>query len=125
MAKIKAPSMHDAIYVGTHGNLSLAKTQVTLAAAAINDVVEMVEIPVGIDIQALRISTSGLGDNVVADIRIGDTTLASDLDLSGEYSQTIACDHYTEEKSIITVTIRGAAATGTLNVNPEYLATGY
>ena len=125
MTTIKAPTMADRIYVGTHGNLSMAKSKVVLAAAAIGDVVEMLEVPVGIEVVGLRVSTTGLGAGVKGDIKLGDTVLKSDVDLASACNLVIACEAYTEEKSTLTVTVKGAQATGTLKANPEYLAKGY
>ncbi|PJC87837.1 hypothetical protein CSW98_01555 [Vibrio sp. HA2012] len=125
MATIKAPTMQDRIYVGTHGNLSVAKSKVALAAAAIGDVVEMLEVPIGIDIQGVRVSTTGLGAGVKGTVKLGDTTIKADLDLAAEAVVDIPCDIYTKAKQNLTVTISGAAATGTLKVNPQYMAVGY
>ncbi|MEI7340456.1 hypothetical protein WCT87_03045 [Pectobacterium brasiliense] len=48
MATIQAPSMRDAVYQGPQGNLSLAESQIVLAAAAAGDIVELLEMPIGI-----------------------------------------------------------------------------
>ncbi|SIO96099.1 hypothetical protein [Vibrio spartinae] len=125
MTVISAPSMHDQLYVGTHGNVSVAKSKVTLLGAAVGDVIEMLDIPIGIEFIGLRIATSGLGEGVMADIRLGEILLAEDVDLSGEYSQSINCEAYTREKQKLTVTLKGDSATGTLQIRPEYIATGY
>ncbi|PWI34838.1 hypothetical protein DI392_00725 [Vibrio albus] len=125
MAKITAPTMHDPIYVGTHGNLSIAKAKAVLAAAAVGDVVELLEVPIGIDMQGVRVSTTGLGAGVTGTVKLGDTTIKSGIDLSADSVVDIPCDIYTEEKQKLTVTIAGAEATGTIKVNPTYIAKGY
>ncbi|MDW6094052.1 hypothetical protein SBX64_16050 [Vibrio rhizosphaerae] len=125
MSTIQSPSMRTAIYVGTHGNLSLAKSKVVLSGAAIGDIVEMLELPIGLDVQGVRVSTTGLGASVTGTIKVGETEIKSDVDLASESVVDIPCDLYTKEKAALTVTIAGAAATGTLRVNPTYIAKGY
>lgn len=127
MAKvIKAASMHDRMYVGAHGNLSLACTKAVLAAAAVGDTVEMIQVETGINIVGLRVNTSGLGVGVTADIKVGETLLAANVDLASASNLAIPTETvYTDSKQVLTATIKGAAATGTLEINPEYVVKGY
>lgn len=126
MATIKAPSMHDRMYVGAHGNLSLAFTKATLKAAVAATVVEMIEVEIGINLVGLRVNTGGLGAGVKVDIKCGDTLLASDVDVATADNHIIAIDsHYTNEKQVLTATIKGASANGWLEINPEYVVKGY
>jgi len=89
MATIKAPSMHDRIYVGAHGNVSMALTNVSLKAAAIGDVVEMVELPIGLSLTGFRVHTNGLGESVKIDIKSGSDVLAADVDVSGKTDEAL------------------------------------
>lgn len=125
MATIKAPTMQDRVYTGQAGNLSLAKSKIVLAAAAVGTVVEMLELPIGCDVQSVRVTTENLGASVTGTIKLGDTVIKSGQALSAATTIDIPCDIYTTEKSVLTVTIAGAAATGTLKVNPTYIAKGY
>jgi hypothetical protein len=85
----------------------------------------MLDMPIGMDVQNIRVTTTGLGASVTGTIAIGDTVIKSGVALSSDSTVDIPCDVYLEENSVLTVTIAGAAATGTLKVNPTYLATGY
>ncbi|WP_407330555.1 hypothetical protein [Enterovibrio sp. 27052020O] len=126
MATIKAPSMHNRMYVGAQGNLSMAFAAVTLKAAAVATVVEMLDVPIGISVTGVRVNTSGLGAGAKVDIKLGETLLEANVDVSAAASLSIALPTtYTEEKAVLTATIKGAAATGKLEINPEYVATGY
>ena len=127
MATITAPTMRDRVYAnGAHGNLSLEIGKVTLSAAAVDDVAELLEFPVGMKFVGVRVVSDGLGASVTVDIKVGDTVLVSDVDVSAAGSVIEACTPvYTEKKQSLTATIKGGAATGELIVMPEYLAVGY
>lgn len=123
---IKAPSMHDRMYVGAHGNVSQAFTGVALNAAAIDTLVEMIQVEIGVSLIGLRVNTDGLGSGVMVDIKLGDTLLAADIDVSQAGSQALFIDTvYTRSKDVLTATIKGASANGRLEVNPEYVVKGY
>lgn len=126
MATIKAPSMHDRIYVGAHGNVSMALTNASLKAAAIGDVVEMVEFPIGLSLTGLRVHTGGLGASVKIDIKSGNDVLAADVDVSSKTDEALVLPPtYNDEKRVLAVEIKGGEATGALQVNPEYRVIGY
>ncbi|CZF79719.1 hypothetical protein [Grimontia marina] len=122
----KAPSMHDRMYVGAHGNTSTVFTKAELADAAVGDTVEMIQVEVGISLIGLRVNTNGLGAGVTLDIKVGDTLLAGDVDVASAQNQVIPTDTvYTKSKQVLSATIKGASATGTLEINPEYVVKGY
>ncbi|MCG7586748.1 hypothetical protein [Photobacterium sp. OFAV2-7] len=126
MATIKAPSMADRIYIGAAGNLSVAESKVVLAGAAVNDVVEMVEMPIGLKVVGLRIVTDGLGNNVTVDIKAGNTVLKAGVDVATANATIIPIvPAYLDEKVPLTATIKGAPATGELAIMPEYTVIGY
>lgn len=126
MATITAPSMRDRVYVGAHGNLSVEIGKAVLTAAAVDDVVELLEFPVGMKFVGVRVVSDGLGAGVKVDIKAGDSVLAADVDISAACAVVKACAPvYTEEKRVLTATIKGGVATGELVVMPEYLAVGY
>ena len=126
MATIKAPSMADRIYIGAAGNLSVAESQVVLDGAAVNDVVEMVEMPIGLKVVGLRVVTDGLGAGVSVDIKAGNTVLKAGVNVSVASAAAIPVSPvYLEEKVPLTATIKGAAATGDLVIMPEYTVVGY
>ena len=125
MAIIKAPSMQDRVYVGAHGNVSIAKAKAVLAAAAIGTEVQLLELPIGMDVQGIRITTENLGASVTGTVKIGDKEIKTGVVLSSAATIDIPCDEYLEEKAVLSITIAGAAASGTLKVNTTYLAVGY
>ncbi|MFL7024261.1 hypothetical protein BCS58_08110 [Enterovibrio norvegicus] len=123
---IKAPSMHDRMYVGAHGNMSLAFTGVELNDAEVDTVVEMIQVEIGISLIGLRVNTSGLGAGVVADIKLGDDVLAEDVDLAEAGTHALFINTaYTMSKKVLTATLKGAQASGKLDINPEYVVKGY
>ncbi|OEE65855.1 hypothetical protein A1OO_08585 [Enterovibrio norvegicus FF-33] len=123
---IKAPSMHDRMYVGAHGNVSLAFTGVELNAAAVDTLVEMIQVEIGINVIGLRVNTDGLGAGVKADITLGDEVLAMDVDVSQARTVALPIDTvYTMSKQVLMATLKGAPATGKLEINPEYVVKGY
>ncbi len=126
MAKIKAPTMHDRMYVGTHGNLSVAFSKASLSAAAVNTEVELLDVPIGIKVVALRINTDGLGAGVTVDVKLGTKTLKAGIDVATATNQIIALPSaYTDQKAVLMAVIKGAEANGVLEINPEYLSVGY
>ncbi|GLQ72909.1 hypothetical protein GCM10007932_22690 [Vibrio penaeicida] len=125
MATITAPSMHDRMYVGTHGNVSVAFAGALLQNVAVNDVVDLIEVPIGIKVMGVQIRSSGLGLNVKLDLALGDTPLLSQVDVATAGVQTLPCEAYTERKSVLRATITGGVANGELAVTPQYVAVGY
>lgn len=126
MGTIKAPSMHDRIYVGAHGNMSMALAKAALKKASAGDVVEMVELPIGLSLTGFRVHTDGLGESVKIDIKSGDDVLAADVDVSSKTDEALVIPPaYNDEKRVLAVEIKGGEATGTLQVNPEYRVIGY
>jgi hypothetical protein len=126
MATIKAPSMHDRIYVGAHGNMSMALAKAELKKASAGDAVEMVELPIGLSLTGFRVHTDGLGASVKIDIKSGDDVLAADVDVSSKTDEALVIPPaYNDEKRVLAVEIKGGEATGTLQVNPEYRVIGY
>ncbi|SHO54406.1 hypothetical protein [Vibrio quintilis] len=122
MAVINAPSMHDRIYVGSHGNVSLETASVTLSKAAADTEVNLLELPIGLQIESVRVISDGIGSTV--DIKIGDTTLVSGMDVSTKTSELQVCEHYTTEKANLKAVL-GGESTGKLTVKIEYISKGY
>ncbi|UDQ77743.1 hypothetical protein LJQ72_09405 [Pectobacterium brasiliense] len=127
MATIQAPSMRDAVYQGPQGNLSLAESQIVLAAAAVGDVVELLEMPIGMRICSIDIVSDALGANTTVAIKSGNQTLVAAASHAAAVAKSVPIVPYSTvargEK--ITATIAGGAATGRLVVNVKYVAVGY
>lgn len=125
MAIISAPTMHDRIYSGPTGNMSVEVGKAVLKAAD-GDVIEYLELPIGLKLFGVRIVSAALGAGVTVDIKAGDTVLAADVDVSTAKAINIPfAPVYLKEKVILTATIQGGAATGELLVMPEYQSVGY
>lgn len=126
MATIKAPTMHDRVYAGAAGNLSLEFGKVKLANAAVDDVVELLDMPIGMKLVGVRVVSDGLGASVTVDIKIGTTVLKAGQDVANATQALIPFEPvYLKERSTLTATIKGGAATGSLTVMPEYVSVGY
>lgn len=129
MATIKSPSLMNRIYQGPYGNLSVHKTYVLLKAAASGTVVELSELPIGMELLGIRILTDGLGAGVKVTVKSGSKELVKDVDASGALAFTApVLPHYVgknESTEMLTATITGGAATGELNVLAEYSFVGY
>ncbi|GKX50604.1 hypothetical protein [Budvicia aquatica] len=129
MGTIKSPSLMNRIYQGPYGNLSVHKTYVLLKAAAANSVVELSELPIGMELLGIRILTTGLGTGVKVTVKSGDKELVKDVDVSAALATTTPVLPYyvgkNESNEMLTATITGGAATGELNVLAEYSFVGY
>lgn len=126
MATIIAPTMHDRIYSGPTGNMSLEVGKAHLNAAADGDVVEYLELPIGLKLYGVRVVSGGLGVGVTVDIKAGDTVLAADVDVSTATAITIPYHPVLLNINVtLTATIQGGSATGELLVMPEYQSVGY
>ncbi|MEE3649459.1 MULTISPECIES: hypothetical protein [unclassified Brenneria] len=127
MATILAPSIRDAVYQGPQGNLSIAEGRITLAAAAVNDVVELLELPIGMRIYGVDVISSALGADVTVEIKSGDHVLVAAASHAAAVAKSVPVAPYSTvvagEK--ITATIAGGAATGELVVLVKYTAVGY
>ncbi|AWK83830.1 hypothetical protein [Photobacterium damselae] len=126
MTKIIAPSMRDTLYAGPAGNLSIAMTGVTLKAAVMNTEVELIELPIGLNLIGLRVITSGLGSGVKVDIKAGQKILMTELDVSIKKAISMTLDPvYLTETATLSLTIKGGTATGDISVLPEYISIGF
>lgn len=114
------------VYVGAHGNLSLEAGKLTAAAAPINDVFEVLELPIGLKLTGVRLITEGLGATVTVDVKVNDVALVTAEAVANKTAKHVPiAPVYLKEKGILAVTIKGAAATGELVVMPEYVNVGY
>lgn len=127
MAKVIAPSMQDTVYAGAAGNLSVAFGQVTLKAAAANTEVALLELPIGLKVVGVRIATAaGLGAGVKFDLKLNNVVVQTDIDVAAAGSVVIPVQPvYLQEKTVLTAVVKGAAATGSIAVMPEYVVIGY
>ncbi|PXW43470.1 hypothetical protein DFO54_111156 [Erwinia sp. AG740] len=127
MATIQAPSMRDAVYQGPQGNLSIAEGQITLKAAAANDVVELLDMPIGMRIYGVDVISDTLGANVTVAINSGEHTLVAAASHAAAVVKSVPVVPYSTatDGEKITATIAGAAATGNLTVLVKYTAVGY
>jgi hypothetical protein len=127
MTTIQAPSMRDAVYQGAQGNKSIAEGQIVLKNAAAGDVIELLDMPMGMRITSLEIVSDALGAGVSIAVKAGDKTLVPAASHSAAVAKIIPImTHSTLSQSEkISATIAGGSATGRLIVNVNYIATGY
>lgn len=127
MTKFIAPSMQDTVYTGAAGNLSVAFGQVTLKAAAANTEVALLELPIGLKVVGVRIATAaGLGAGVKFDLKLNNVVIQAGIDVAAVSAVVIPVQPvYLKEKTVLTAVVKGAAATGSIAVMPEYVVVGY
>ena len=127
MTKIIAQSMQDTVYAGAAGNLSVAFGQVTLKAAAANTEVALLELPIGLKVVGVRIATAaGLGAGVKFDLKLNNVVIQAGIDVAAVSAVVIPVQPvYLKEKTVLTAVVKGAAATGSIAVMPEYVVVGY
>lgn len=122
----QSETLKNRMYVGAHGNLSLEEGKLTAAATPINDVFEVLELPIGLKLTGVRLVTAGLGAGVTVDVKVNDSSLVAAESVANSTAKHIPImPVYLKEKGILTVTIKGAEATGVLMVMPEYVNVGY
>lgn len=122
----QSETFNNRVYIGAHGNLSLETAKLSTSDAEVDDVFKVLELPVGLKITGVRLFTSGLGVGVTADIKVGTDVLVTAEDVAGAtaLSKPVA-PVYVTEKLPLEVVIGGAAATGELIVQLEYVNVGY
>ncbi|MCW2484839.1 hypothetical protein J5069_02900 [Candidatus Symbiopectobacterium sp. NZEC127] len=127
MATIQAPSMRDAVYQGPQGNLSIAESRVTLNAAEVGDVVELLDMPIGMRIHGVDVISDALGVDVTVAINSGDQSLVAAASHAAAVAKSVPVVPYSTvaDGEKITATIAGGAATGSLIVLFKYTAVGY
>ncbi len=127
MATIQAPSMRDAVYQGPQGNLSIAEGRITLNAAAVGDVIELLDMPIGMRICGVDVISDALGANTTVAIKSGDQSLVAAASHAAAVAKSVPVVPYSTvaDGEKITATIAGGAATGNLIVLVKYTAVGY
>lgn len=127
MPKVIAPSMKDTVYAGAAGNLSVAFGEVALKAAAANTEVALLELPIGLKVVGVRIATAaGLGAGVKFDLKLNEVVIQTGIDVAAASAVVIPVQPvYLKEKTVLTAVVKGAAATGSIAVMPEYVVIGY
>ncbi|AHZ95218.1 hypothetical protein ACNEV0_004830 [Escherichia coli] len=130
MAKtILAPSLSERVYTGTHGNESVAEGVFTVNAAEADSVIHLLSLPIGVRINALQlVSTKGLGGTATVSVKSGEHELIGDSGaVTASFTRYVPVEPYTTQRDgeLVTVTIKTAAATGTLNVLLRYTVVGY
>ncbi|HDL8243990.1 hypothetical protein ACS769_03920 [Yersinia enterocolitica] len=124
MTIIKAPSIGDAVYQGPQGNLSLAEGQIILKDAAVGDVIEFLELPIGMRIYGV---SEALGAGGTVEVKSGTTTLVAAASHTAAVAKNVPIVPYSTQTAgeKVTAVIAGGAANGRLVVNILYVAVGY
>lgn len=129
MSNLKAPSAFKTLYNGTHGNASRTELGFTFAATPIAAVVELGRFGAGVAVDELRLVHGALGANVTVDIGVlypmGDK--ADDPAAFGNFNVAAAgtkkwegIPKKFEHDVILIATVKGAAATGRIDLLVEY-----
>ena len=126
---IRAPSLSERVYTGTHGNESVAEGTFTVKSAAQDTEIHLLSLPVGVRINAVQLtSDAGLGSSVKITVKSGPHDVLGETDVaSANTAKHIPVVPYTTQSDgeLVVVTIKGAQATGTLNVLLRYTVVGY
>jgi hypothetical protein len=122
----QSETFNNRVYVGAHGNLSLETAKLTAKAAQVNDVFQVLELPIGLKVTGVRLFTDGLGAGATVDVAIGAEPLVTGEDVAGAIAlSTVIKPVFVSEKTALEVKVGGAAATGELMVQLEYVNVGY
>ncbi|HBA6777689.1 hypothetical protein [Escherichia coli] len=126
---ILAPSLSERVYTGTHGNESVAEGVFTVKSAAQETVIHLLSLPIGIRINGIQlVSTGGLGGTAKVSVKSGEHALINESEaVSAGFAKYLPLEPYTTQSDgeVVAVTIKGAEATGTLNVLLRYTVVGY
>lgn len=127
MAEIFAPSMGQAIYNGTSGNLSTAVAYVKLKDTIQDSTVHMLDLPIGVEILWVDMVTQGLGLGVRLDIKVGDIKLVGEQNVANKVTlhNIVAPVYIKEHNTRLDVVPKGSTATGELYVFLTYRFIGY
>ncbi|MEZ8965496.1 hypothetical protein AB6E53_02295 [Vibrio breoganii] len=126
MANIKGATAQKRMYVGTHGNLSKEVLVVPLSTVADGGVVDVIEVPVGVNFVGMSIINEALGAGVKLTLTVDGKALVTDKDCAGAGNSVEAFKPvYTENKTYLTITVTGGEATGEVVLVPEYQSIGY
>lgn len=127
MTIIKAPSIGDAVYQGPQGNLALAEGQIILKSAAAGDVIEFLEMPIGMRIYGVSVVSEALGAGVTVEVKSGDTSLVAAASHAAAVAKNVPIIPYSTQTAgeKVTAVIAGGAANGRLVVNILYVPVGY
>ena len=110
-------------YVGEAGNLSVSPTlKATLSATPANDVIVFGDkVEPNIKIVGVRLLTAALGASTTITLKVGTTTLVNAQSTTSAVNVLIPVDDVvtTEDKSL-SLTVGGAAATGSVKFKLEY-----
>lgn len=134
MGKIIAPSARTVQYNGVHGNLSVAQMNVTLAAAAIGDVIVLGEFDGHPTVHDFRLNHENLGAGSTIDLGFAySSTTADEEDViadglpthnSGDKRMTKPVVEAKEKFCQVIATVKGAVASGTFTVTMNYTNRG-
>lgn len=127
MAKVIAQTMRDTVYAGAAGNLSIAFGNVDVKAAVVGTEIETLELPIGLEVVGVRVATeSGLGAGVTLDIKLNAKVITSAVNVATQSSVVIPIQpFYLVEKTVLTIVVKGAVATGSVAIMPEYVSVGF
>ncbi|EPD8213591.1 hypothetical protein ACSEBM_004382, partial [Yersinia enterocolitica] len=104
--------------------LSLAEGQIILKDAAVGDVIEFLELPIGMRIYGV---SEALGAGVTVEVKSGTTTLVAAASHTAAVAKNVPIVPYSTQTAgeKVTAVIAGGAANGRLVVNILYVAVGY
>ncbi|EIC4352162.1 hypothetical protein LJS80_001092 [Salmonella enterica] len=124
---IYAPSYQENVYQGAHGNESVVEAFVTLDKAPAATEIRLLRLPIGMRINAVQITTEGLGELETITIKSGDHELVHADDVHAKAAHHFVVEPYSTQTDgeLLTAVTGGAAATGKLSVLVRYSVVGY
>lgn len=133
MAIKQSPTLRDRVYNGTAGNLSKAHGHVDFSADAAATVAHVLEMPAGAKIFGVDAhhANLGAGTGVQVGLHYPDDPASDTADVFGSGATTSAgtvswsgVPVTLTQRAVLTVTVTGGAATGAVDVIPEYVNLG-
>ncbi|EDX0374225.1 hypothetical protein GTL21_005023 [Salmonella enterica] len=124
---IFAPTFHENVYQGAHGNESVAESFVGLKNVAADTVVHLLRLPIGMRINSVQLVSDAMGAGVTVTVKSGDHELISNEDVHSAVARNVVIEPYSTQTDgeLLTVTTAGAVATGKLNILVRYSVVGY
>lgn len=129
-----SPSLRKKIYTGAHGNQSGEEFYFVAAAAPVNSVFNVGAFPVGTIIDEIRVSHPNMGASVTLDVGLdypnGEFAAAPTYFLSAQAASAVGIKEWKNKPvrldtdTVLTLTTKGAAATGRVDIYVRYRHVG-
>lgn len=125
-----SPSLRKKVYTGAHGNQSAEQFYAVAAAAAVNSVFNIGTLPAGVIVDEIRVCHDNLGASVTLDVGVaypnGEAADAPTRFLAAQAVSAVGIKSWADKPvrfdadTVLTLTTKGAVATGRVDVLVRY-----